>query len=50
MINVTWYDMLETNTVLITGQDVWAVHIGSTSVPADTAVTNLPDELRRVDL
>jgi exosome complex RNA-binding protein Csl4 len=49
MINATWFDMLDTNSVRITGQDVWAVGVGTTDVPSGVDAGSFPDELRRPD-
>ena len=49
MINATWYDMLDSNDVSITGQDVWAVDIATADVPKSVEVTPFPTELRRPD-
>lgn len=49
MINATWYDMLGTNDVRLTGQDVWAVHVGTADVPSAVDAGLFPAGLRRSD-
>lgn len=48
LINPLWYDMVESNSVLLTGKDVWAVTVGSYALdPANRPPPEVPAALRK---
>ena len=48
LINPLWYDMVENNSVLLTGKDVWAVTAGSYALdPANRPPPEVPAALRK---